>query len=229
MKLFTWLIIVIVAGALSLLLQDLINNNKTTLEKKRKPLRFSTQKRELPVFGRVFINDKIGTSSFVYLDTETTGNKKNDEVVEIAIIDASGDELVNTLIRPKHRKRWVDAEAIHGISPEQVVNAPMLETIMPDIIAAIKDKNVVIYNAKFDSRYLKDALEYAAEVHCCMLRYAEFYGEWNDLTNDYRYQKLINASRHIGYCYEGNHRALADCRATRAVWMHMNRFNSYIT
>ena len=44
MKLFTWLIIVIVAGALSLLLQDLINN-KTTLEKKRKPLRFSTQKR----------------------------------------------------------------------------------------------------------------------------------------------------------------------------------------
>ena len=166
---------------------------------------------------------RLATVPVVFLDTETTGTGARDEVVEIAIIDAEGKVLINSLLHPKHRKRWPDAEAIHGIGPAQVVDAPTLDLLMPSIITAVRGKNVVIYNADFDSRFLPEALEKAAAVHCCMLRYAKFKGDWNEYHNDYRWHKLTVAARHIGYRFEGDaHRALADCRATRTVWQHMD-------
>ena len=170
---------------------------------------------------------KLATSPVVFLDTETTGTGARDEVVEIAIIDAEGKVLINTLVRPKNRKRWPDAEAIHGIGPAQVVDAPTLDLLMPSITTAVRGKNVVIYNSDFDSKFLPEALEKAAAVHCCMLRYAKYKGDWNEYRNDYRWHKLTAATRHIGYRFEGNaHRALADCRATRAVWQHMDTENA---
>ena len=52
-------------------------------------------------------------------------------------------------------------------------------------------------------------MEKAVAVHCCMLRYAKFKGDWNEYHNDYRWHKLAAAARHIGYRFEGNaHRAL---------------------
>ena len=159
----------------------------------------------------------------VFLDLETTGLGKSDEVVEIAIIDSDGNVLVNSLIRPQCRKRWPGAQQLHGIGPAHVADAPTLGALEPSITAALSGAQVVIYNADFDSRFLPELLQKAAIVHCCMKRYAKFKSDWNDYHNDYRWHKLTDAARQIGYRYESNaHRALADCRATRAVWQHLD-------
>ena len=172
-----------------------------------------------PVTG---INSRLVKERVVFLDTETTGIRGRQEVLEIAIIDAEGKILVNSLVRPSYRKRWPDAQAIHGISPARVVDAPTLDNLMPSIINAVEGKNVVIYNAKFDLKFLPEVKENAGAVYCCMLRYAKFKGDWNEYYNDYRWHKLTVAARHIGYRFDGDpHRALADCQATRAVWQHM--------
>ena len=159
----------------------------------------------------------------VFLDLETTGTDESDEVVEIAIIDSNDNILVDSLVRPQYCEHWPQAQAVHGIGPEQVADAPTLSELEPLIDAALSRKQVVIYNADFDSKFLRSALGKATTVHCCMKRYAEFKGEWNDYHKNYRWHKLSSAARHIDYQYEGDaHRALADCRATRAVWQHMD-------
>ncbi len=166
----------------------------------------------------------VCTGPYVFLDLETTGiDPKRNEVVEISIIDSEGNILIDSLARPIKRKRWPDAEAVHGIGPKEVADSPTLDELAPRIVEAVKGKQVVIYNAEFDYKFIPDLLEDAEVIRCCMLRYAKFKGEWNDYHGNYRWHKLIDAAKDIGYRFEGEaHRALADCLATRAVWQHLN-------
>ena len=145
----------------------------------------------------------------VYLDTETTGVTDDDEIVEITIIDDNGKPLINTLVKPIYHSSWPGAERVHGISPIEVRHAPTQSQISDDIRKVVKDAQVVIYNAPFDSKFLPE-LEDAAEIKCAMRAFAE----WNNS----RWIKLTNATKIIGYEWEGAHRALADTLALRAVW-----------
>ena len=161
----------------------------------------------------------------IYLDTETTGlSPPRDEILEIGILDDQGRVLVDNLVRPVNHRAWPGAQAIHGISPADVANAPTLDELRLGIIEAVKGREVVIYNALFDSRFLPAELEYAAEVKCCMLPFAEVYGEWNDYRQNYKWQKLTTAASYVGYQWPASaHRAIEDCRATRAVWRYLSQ------
>ena len=150
----------------------------------------------------------------VYLDTETTGISDDDEIVEITIIDDNGEPLLDTLVKPKYHTNWPGAERVHGISPIDVRNAPAQSQISDDIRKVVKDTRVVIYNAPFDSKFLPE-LEDAAEIKCAMRAFAEF--------NKSKWKSLTNATQIIGYEWEGAHRALADTKALRAVWKHMQK------
>lgn len=60
-------------------------------------------------------------TSYLFVDCETTGLKPGtDEVLSISVIDQTGRLVFNSLIRPERRKKWVDAQNIHHISPEMV-------------------------------------------------------------------------------------------------------------
>jgi DNA polymerase III epsilon subunit-like protein len=160
----------------------------------------------------------------VYLDVETTGlYPPDDEILEIAIVDQAGHVLVQTLVQPGWHTAWPDAEAIHGITPTDVVQAPRLETVRAQIVEAVRGKTVVIYNAPFDHAFLPDELAAAAEVRCCMRAFAEHYGERSVSHGNYRWQTLTWAAhvvRHV-YAVSGPHRALADALACRAVWRYL--------
>ena len=161
----------------------------------------------------------------IYLDTETTGlNPPGDEILEIGILDDQGRVLVDSLVRPVNHRAWPGAQAIIGISPADVANAPTLDELRSEIIEAVKGRVVVIYNAVFDSRFLPAELEHAAEVKCCMLPFAEVYGEWNDYRQNYKWQNLMTAASYVGYQWSASaHRAIEDCRATRAVWRYLSQ------
>ena len=148
----------------------------------------------------------------VYLDTETTGVADDDEMVELTIIDDDGEPLINTLIKPKFHRTWAGAQKVHGISPLDVRNSPTQDEISDDIRKVVKGKRVVIYNAPFDSKFLPE-LEEAEEITCAMREFAK----WNES----RWKSLTNATKIIGYEWEGAHRALADTLALRAVWKHI--------
>ncbi|MER2473138.1 3'-5' exonuclease [Photorhabdus laumondii] len=160
----------------------------------------------------------------VYLDTETTGlDPDYDELLEIAIIGDSGEVLFNTLIRPSpNNPIWPEAEAIHGITPEMVADAPALSEIAHQIEAAVKGQNVIIYNAGFDTGFLGSLLSSANSIQCCMEAWAEHVGEWSDYHGSYRWQKLTDAANAVHFEWPGEaHRALADSLACRAVWRYL--------
>ena len=83
----------------------------------------------------------------VFLDVETTGlDPRTDEIIEIGILEDAGRVLLDSLVRPERHRRWPGAEAIHGIAPDDVADAPTLDELRPRIVAAIHDGLVVIYN-----------------------------------------------------------------------------------
>ncbi|WP_240725559.1 3'-5' exonuclease [Escherichia sp. E5028] len=91
----------------------------------------------------------------VYLDTEGTGlDPDEDAMLDIAIVDDAGTILLNSLIAPPPGlSAWPQAQTIHGITTAMVSTAPSLDTLRPQIEAAVRNRDVVIYNAAFGCRF----------------------------------------------------------------------------
>jgi DNA polymerase-3 subunit epsilon len=87
------------------------------------------------------------------------------------------------------------------------------------------DQAIVIYNASYDVRMIKQSLQQYGvtprglkQPFCAMHLYAEFYGEWDDYRNSYRWHKLGAAAQQCGIPLPADlHRALADAQLTRAI------------
>lgn len=164
-------------------------------------------------------------SSRVYLDTESTGlSPADDALLEIAITDDSGTPLLNTLICPPATfTAWPAAQAVHGITPAMVRGAPTLAALAPAIRDAVADRDVIIYNADFDTGFLGELLAGARSVQCCMRAWARHAGEWSDWHGDWRLHRLDQAAAAVCFAWPGEkHRALADALACRAVWQYLN-------
>lgn len=152
-------------------------------------------------------------SSYVYLDTETTGlsAKTGARIVEVAIVDDSGRPLFDSLINPGIPIPW-GASSIHGISDSMVRKQPRFEDVVNEILRIVSGREVVIYNAAFDVEFFPNRLKNATRVHCAMKAYSASIGQT-------RWVKLVDAASRVGHTWDGKaHRALADAQACRSVW-----------
>ena len=164
--------------------------------------------------------------NYLVLDTEATSQyPETAEVLSVAIIDSAGVVLLDTLVRPVRETSWPAAQRIHGIRPADVLRPelPTLAELTPRIADIIRDQEVVIYSASYDSTILSKAFALGppAAVHCAMLAFAEHeeVREWNDYYSNWRWHKLTSAAYHVGHEWRGKaHDALADCYAARDVW-----------
>jgi DNA polymerase-3 subunit epsilon len=96
----------------------------------------------------------------IVLDTETTGlsTAQGHRIIEIGAI-----ELVNRRItgRDFHRflnpERDIDegAEAVHGISREDLETAPLFREVVDEFIDFIRGAELVIHNAEFDVGFIE--------------------------------------------------------------------------
>ena len=151
----------------------------------------------------------------IFLDIQTTGvNAKNDRIVEIAIIDDVGEILLNTLVNPlqlipDHARR------IHGITNDDVKDAPTYDEIAPYIEKICKDKHLISYNATMNTCFLPTVEP--LKVSCTMLRYADRY--------NYRIgERLASAAKKAKFDWEGEtrYRALTSAMACRKVWKFLD-------
>jgi DNA polymerase-3 subunit epsilon len=143
---------------------------------------------------------------FVILDTETAD--LHGEIIEIAIIDQDGKTLLDQRIKPQGEIA-PGAEAVHGISLDDLKDAPSFAEVYPAIVEAIAGKPVIIYNAQYDVTCLQqdcrrhELAHIGIESACAMEWYSQWYGEWSSHHGNYRLQPL-----------NGGHAALGDCLAT---------------
>jgi len=160
----------------------------------------------------------------VYLDTETTGLKENDEIVEIAIIDHDGQALLESLVRPL-RCIPPDAVAIHRITDDMVRNAPRWSEIWPEVESLLSGRQIAIYNADFDIRMMRQSHRSSMlpwrisreNVFCVMKLYAQFFGNWDPYRGNYRFHSLEKAGRQSNIPLPNTHRAYEDATLTRAL------------
>ncbi|MBE7708549.1 MAG: 3'-5' exonuclease [Cyanobacteria bacterium SIG27] len=93
----------------------------------------------------------------VIIDVETTGlDYTRERIIEFAgikLVNGKVKEKFETLINAKQHIRK-SSQAIHGISEEDLENAPEEEEIYPKIFEFIGDAPVVAHNAVFDYSFL---------------------------------------------------------------------------
>jgi DNA polymerase-3 subunit epsilon len=159
-------------------------------------------------------------SDVLILDTETTGLDFGSEIIQIAAIDATGQTLFNTLIKPLHPIP-IQASNINGITDGMVVNAQPWTTFYPWMVELVvygRYQKRLTFNAAFDTKMIRSSCHANSIPHmnmgfwdCAMLRYAGWWGEWNEYRQDYKWQPLTG----------GDHTALGDCLATLALIKRM--------
>jgi len=170
--------------------------------------------------------DVIRSNNYLILDTETTGLGNDAEICQIAVIDATGEELLNTLVKPV-QPIPADAIAIHGITNEMVIDAPGWGKLVAPLMRLLDKQQVIIYNATYDRRLMHQSAEQAglpkvdwktiATFHCAMTHFAAIYGDWNYYYQSYRWQTLETAARYYDVIHQSAHSAIGDCLTTLAV------------
>lgn len=156
------------------------------------------------------------------IDTETTGlNPYEHELLECSIIDTKGEVLFHSYVRPC-AEAWPEAQAVNGITPEMVKDAPTISQLREDISRVLSQASTIIgYNTDFDFAFLLNngiAVPCDADFVDVMRLFAPIYGEWSESRQDYKWQSLVNCAGHYGYNWNAQpgqpHDSLADCRAT---------------
>ncbi|HWQ47045.1 MAG TPA: 3'-5' exonuclease [Longilinea sp.] len=159
----------------------------------------------------------------VYIDTETTGIDRSDEIVEISIIDWDGKELFQSFVRPS-KPIPPAAMEIHHITDEMVASSKPWPIIWPAVRSHLINRVVAAYNSEFDLRMLQQSLEnyrlpwreHLQSVDIMRI-YAEYRGEWDPNRRNYRFFKLDQAGKDLGISIPNAHRATADTLLARAV------------
>ena len=100
----------------------------------------------------------------IVLDTETTGlsAENGDRIIEIGCVELLNRKLTgNNLhfyVNPE-RDSHEDALKVHGISNEFLRDKPRFSQIADEVLAYLKDAELIIHNAPFDISFLNKELE----------------------------------------------------------------------
>ncbi len=116
----------------------------------------------------------------IILDTETTGlsASQGHRIIEIGCI-----EMVNRRLTGREFHRFLNpdrdidegAEAVHGISREQLETEPRFSEIVDEFLSFVQDAELVIHNADFDVGFLEHELRLMKHAeptiadHCTVL------------------------------------------------------------
>ncbi len=147
------------------------------------------------------------------IDFETTGlNPGIDRVVEVSVVRLDPGEqpriVFDSLVNPM---RSMAATDIHGITDQDVANAPQFEEIVGDLLAVLSGCVVAAYNVYFDIKFLNYELGnvgiYHEPPHFCLMYLRTMLGLGETC-------KLGEACRLHGVELEGSHIASADALAS---------------
>lgn len=184
-------------------------------------------------FDALMLNDP---ADLILLDLETTGlSQYHDEILQISIINGRGDELLTSYVKPMVARAWPEAQAVNGITPRMVEDAPDIDDLSMEICRLLFGAKVIAgYNIiNFDMPFLAHFLPTPCDmdhdgqvaVVDVMLDYAPIAGEWNEAHGDWRWQSLTKCARHFGIEFTA-HDAHEDIETTRRCLIEIAKVQS---
>lgn len=95
----------------------------------------------------------------IVLDIETTGlDHRREKIIEFAAVKLVNEQIVEkyeTLINPQQEIRTSSIN-IHGITPDMVADAPIIDEVLPQILEFIGDYPIIGHNVIFDYSFLNE-------------------------------------------------------------------------
>ena len=100
--------------------------------------------------------------TFVAIDFETATGYANSacSVGIVAVYEGEVVEQYYSLIRPPGNNYNFGNIRVHGIKPEDTINAPTMKDIFPDFIRLVNNKLIVAHNEAFDRNVMMQSLAY---------------------------------------------------------------------
>ncbi len=162
--------------------------------------------------------------TFVVFDIETTGlSPVKNRIIEIGAVKVSGGEIVDrfsTFVNPDVPIPF-HIEKLTSINDEMVMDAPFIETVLPEFLAFVGDAVPVAHNAGFDMSFIIE--------NCNRL----------GIENDFTYLDTMNLARvllpdqakhtldavvkSLKITLENHHRAVDDAEATANIFISFAR------
>lgn len=103
----------------------------------------------------------IETFDLIFLDLETTGLiPVGDSICEIGALKIKERKVIDkfhSLINPKRNISY-EAYFIHGISDEELKDAPSFEQVVDKFLIFLRDSVICVYNAEFDMSFIQGEL-----------------------------------------------------------------------
>jgi DNA polymerase III epsilon subunit-like protein len=169
-------------------------------------MHFNTKQLYTPPLEIYELNERA-----LIIDTETVGAGPTIEIIEIALGDATGRIVYETLVQPVFNPLPPPSKH-HRFDKAELRGAPQWTDVWPEISALIENRLLVAYNAAFDRRALAATCSRYHHVsrergwRCAMQLVKKVTGTRRSLT-------LANACAHFKL-EGGNHRAARDVQAT---------------
>lgn len=176
---------------------------------------------------------EIENSKILIIDTETTGFKPDDEILQVSIVDANGEKVYNQYFKPEHKQSWESAEQVNHISPTSTKDKPYLKMHKETIEKLLDSASLIVgYNTGFDMKMLEQngiKIPQDTKYVDLMIPFAKVYGEKNEYGKP-KWQKLVTCAKTYGYNTEKAdwHNSLGDTMATRFCFNEM-RTRCHIT
>lgn len=159
----------------------------------------------------------------LFFDLELTGFYDHDEILSITIVDATGRLILDTLVKPRKKKKWKNTEKVHGITPEMVTDAPTMAELEPKVRAIFDDaENIIAYGVSTDYSHIKYLYEgeeqerFHEKIRCCANEYVRYITEHRP---DLSHASLTDAMSCFEIEWDGvAHTSMADTVACMKVW-----------
>ncbi|MFI3176426.1 MAG: PolC-type DNA polymerase III [Eubacteriales bacterium] len=162
------------------------------------------------------------TNTFVVFDIETTGfSPSNNCIIEIGAVKITNGEIVDSyqsFVNPQVPIPFV-IQNLTNISDDMVIDAPLIEQVLPDFLLFCKDNVLVAHNAKFDMGFLlangKRQGIAISNTYVDTLQMAR-----TVLPNKSKHT-LAAVAKAYKYKMENHHRAIDDAKMTGKIFIRM--------
>jgi DNA polymerase-3 subunit epsilon len=111
-------------------------------------------------FSKFDQHKPIEEYNYVVVDTELTGlSRRRDEIVSIGAVHIKNLQIIAgqtfyTLVQPEHKIDATDSTVIHRITPQELIEAPKIDEVLPDFVDFCGDALFVGHYVDLDTGFI---------------------------------------------------------------------------
>jgi DNA polymerase III epsilon subunit family exonuclease len=176
-------------------------------------------------------HQRLTDTPLTFLDVETTGTspKYGDRIIEIAMLQVRGSEVVahvDALLDPQ-RSLKSGAMQVNGITPEMVTGQPTFGEVLPQVQALLEGAVVVGHNVRFDLNFLRAEYAIAGQPFPSVVALDTL--PIARRRYDFPGNSLVQIAECLGIRGDQFHRAMSDVLVTYEVFDHFTTDQGFAT